>query len=135
MLFDVMPGVESRVRYVDYIYERGTEVSELARKNELEGIVAKWVAARTSMVNPQTGSRSRTRGIRKWKGDTSCSKRDDHDRKVRAVVCVRLRSCSPKKQVTQPPTRAPAIPPWPPRPPHVRFDPSRTTSLRWNLPQ
>jgi hypothetical protein len=117
-----MPGVESRVRYVDYIYERGTEVFELARTNELEGIVAKWVAARTSMANPQAGSRSRTRGIRKWKGDTSCSKRDDHDRKVRAVVCVRLRSCSPKKQVTQPPTRAPAIPPWPPRPPYLRFD-------------
>jgi ATP-dependent DNA ligase len=69
VLFDVMPGVESRVRYVDYIYERGTEVFELARKNELEGIVAKWVAARTSMANPQAGSRSRTRGIRKWKGD------------------------------------------------------------------
>lgn len=108
MLFDVMPGVESRVRYVDYIYERGTEVFELARKNELEGIVAKWVAARTSMANPQAGSRSRTRGIRKWKGDTSCSKRDDHDRKVRAVVCVRLRSCSPKNRLlNHPPARQP----------------------------
>ena len=60
-LFDVMPRVESRVRYVDYIHERGTEFFELACREDLEGIVAKWVrgtyqqgesTSRLKMKNP-----------------------------------------------------------------------------------
>ncbi len=41
-LFDVMPRIESRVRYVDYVHERGIELFDLACQNDLEGIVAKY---------------------------------------------------------------------------------------------
>ena len=41
-LFNVMPRIESRVRYVDYVHGRGSELFALACAHDLEGIVAKW---------------------------------------------------------------------------------------------
>jgi bifunctional non-homologous end joining protein LigD len=41
-LLSIMPRVEGRVRYVDYIHERGTDFFNLACAHDVEGIVAKW---------------------------------------------------------------------------------------------
>ena len=41
-LLAVMPNLESRVRYVGYIHDRGRQFFELACRNDLEGIVAKY---------------------------------------------------------------------------------------------
>ena len=41
-LLDVMPSVESRVRYVDHIHEQGAAFFDLACQRDLESIVAKW---------------------------------------------------------------------------------------------
>jgi bifunctional non-homologous end joining protein LigD len=42
-LLDVMPKIEGRLRYVDYIHERGIDFFRLACEHDLEGIVAKWI--------------------------------------------------------------------------------------------
>ena len=93
------------------------------KENDLEGIVAKW--GRGTYQHGQSTSWLKIREhavFANGRATRAVRNATTHGRKVRAVVCLRLRSCSPKKQVTQPPTRAPAIPPWPPRPPHLRFD-------------
>ena len=42
LLLDVMPRMESRVRYVDHVHETGVRFFELACERDLEGIVAKY---------------------------------------------------------------------------------------------
>ena len=42
-LFSVMPTIESRVRYVNHIHERGVDFFAAACRNDLEGVVAKWI--------------------------------------------------------------------------------------------
>ena len=42
LLLDVMPQIESRVRYVDHVHETGVRFFELACERDLEGIVAKY---------------------------------------------------------------------------------------------
>ena len=41
-LLDVVPSVESRVRYVDHIHEQGAAFFDSSCQRDLEGIVAKW---------------------------------------------------------------------------------------------
>jgi hypothetical protein len=41
-----MPRVESRLRYVDHVRGRGTDLYREACTRDLEGIVAKWVRGR-----------------------------------------------------------------------------------------
>jgi ATP-dependent DNA ligase len=38
-----MPRVESRLRYLDAVKERGTDLYRVACERDLEGIVGKWV--------------------------------------------------------------------------------------------
>ena len=47
-LFDIMPKVESRVRYVDYIHERGSDFFSLACAHDLAGVVANPSRTRTA---------------------------------------------------------------------------------------
>jgi bifunctional non-homologous end joining protein LigD len=42
LLRSVMPKVESRLRYLDAVKERGTDLYRVACARDLEGIVAKW---------------------------------------------------------------------------------------------
>jgi bifunctional non-homologous end joining protein LigD len=42
LLKRILPTVESRVRYVDHIAERGSDFYSIACNQDLEGIVAKW---------------------------------------------------------------------------------------------
>src|SRR4029453_8925196 len=42
VLVNVMPKLESRIRYLDHIPARGVELYKLACQRDLEGIVAKW---------------------------------------------------------------------------------------------
>ena len=42
LLRSVMPRVESRLRYLDAVKERGTDLYRVACERDLEGIVAKW---------------------------------------------------------------------------------------------
>ncbi len=41
-LHAVMPGVESRLLYVDHIHHRGVALFEAARGHDLQGMVGKW---------------------------------------------------------------------------------------------
>lgn len=41
-LLDVIPRIESRVRYVDHVHETGVRFFELARERDLEGVVGKY---------------------------------------------------------------------------------------------
>jgi len=38
----IMPFIQSRLRYLDHIEERGCDLFRVARKRDLEGIVGKW---------------------------------------------------------------------------------------------
>ena len=55
----IMPRVQSRVRYVDYIARRGSDFYQLVCDHDLEGVVAKWkhgtyqTASRTSCAEGQ----------------------------------------------------------------------------------
>jgi ATP-dependent DNA ligase len=42
ILASIMPRVESRVRLVEGITERGTDFFQVACEHDLEGVVAKW---------------------------------------------------------------------------------------------
>ena len=41
-LTGLMPTVESRIRYVGHIRQRGNDLFRVACQHELEGVVAKW---------------------------------------------------------------------------------------------
>lgn len=95
-----------------------------------------WARIRSTGGHP--GSRSRIRPTRKWKAGTSSSRPDDHGTRGRVAVVDRLRCCSPERLKSPPDSTA-----------HPRASysalassatsptlrPSRTTSLRRNLPQ
>src|SRR5688572_2481924 len=42
LLRGIVPTVESRVRYLDHVRERGTDLYRVVCERDLEGIVAKW---------------------------------------------------------------------------------------------
>jgi bifunctional non-homologous end joining protein LigD len=42
----IMPRVDSRLRYVDHVRNRGTALFQASCKSDLEGIVAKWTRGR-----------------------------------------------------------------------------------------
>jgi bifunctional non-homologous end joining protein LigD len=42
LLRRIMPRVQSRVRYVDYVEGRGVDLFRAACEHDIEGIVAKW---------------------------------------------------------------------------------------------
>jgi ATP-dependent DNA ligase len=46
-LVQIMPRIESRLLYLDYIVERGHDLYRVACERDLEGILAKWPAARS----------------------------------------------------------------------------------------
>ena len=45
-LLDVMPRIESRVRYVDHVHETGVRLFELACERDLDGVVGKYANGR-----------------------------------------------------------------------------------------
>ena len=54
LLLEVMPRIESRVRYVDHIHEAGVRFFELACERDLEGIVAKYARGVCQTNHPIT---------------------------------------------------------------------------------
>jgi bifunctional non-homologous end joining protein LigD len=54
LLRSVMPTVESRLRYLDAVKRRGTDLYRVACEHDLEGIVAKWTRGTYQSDNRST---------------------------------------------------------------------------------
>jgi hypothetical protein len=88
----VMPRIESRLKYVDYVKGRGLDLFWQVCRRDLEGIVAKYAVRRDSTDGVQTSwIKIKNRHTHKAWGGTSCLSRARCEQGVAAQP-----SCDPR---------------------------------------
>ena len=86
-LAGIMPRVESRVRLVEGVRERGVDFFRVACQHDLEGIVAKWRGGTYQSGTRTSWLKIRNPNYSQWEGRRELfeARRDNADRRVRWV--------------------------------------------------